>query len=125
VIILVPIGSVVANYERGTDTSSQTTNASAAYVGTYPVSTDQARAIALASAPGATMTGAPLLVSDQGTAVYEVTLDTGMVYVNATSGHVVPQIVTNTTPAATNPTRLTTTNGGQGGERDERGEDSN
>jgi len=48
-----------------------------------------------------------MLVSMEGAAVYEVTLDTGIVYVDATSGHVVPYIVT-AMPAATTSTLATT-----------------
>ncbi len=68
---------------------------SAAQQGTYPVSADQASTNALADSPGATITGAPMLVSYQGAIVYEVTLDTGMVYVDATSGLVVASTATN------------------------------
>ncbi|EFO81000.1 Propeptide PepSY amd peptidase M4 [Oscillochloris trichoides DG-6] len=56
---------------------------------TYAVSADQARDIALGAADaGATLLKAPELVSYQGVAAYEVTLDKGMVYVDAQTGAV-------------------------------------
>ncbi|NNJ12721.1 hypothetical protein EKD04_020560 [Chloroflexales bacterium ZM16-3] len=81
----------------------------AAQPATYPVSADQAGTVALASAPGAAISGTPALVSYQGAVVYEVTLDTGLVYVDATSG----QVLANT---ATNATTNVTTSVGEGGE---------
>jgi hypothetical protein len=127
-IILVVIGIVVMNRSSSTGgspqpavaspqsavASPQPASATVSQSGNYPVSTDQAGTIALASAPGATMTGAPMLVSYQGAIVYEVTLDTGMVYVDATSGKVLANTATNAATAAPN--------GGQGGEGGEGGE---
>jgi hypothetical protein len=120
-IILVVIGIVVANRSSSTGSSPQPAvaspqpaSATVAQPSKYPVSTDQAGTIALASAPGATMTGAPMLVSYQGAIVYEVTLDTGMIYVDATSGKVLANTATNAATAATN--------GGQGGEGGEGGD---
>ena len=55
---------------------------------TYAVSADQAAAIALAAAPGATLARQPELVSFQGAAAYEVALDQGMVYVDANTGQI-------------------------------------
>jgi uncharacterized membrane protein YkoI len=55
---------------------------------TYAVSAEQAQAIALAAAAGATLTGAPDLVSYGGVPAYEVRLDRGLVYVDAQSGAV-------------------------------------
>jgi uncharacterized membrane protein YkoI len=55
---------------------------------TYPVTPDQAIAAALAAAPGATLAGTPELVSYQGTPAFEVPLNWGMVYINATTGTV-------------------------------------
>jgi hypothetical protein len=120
-IILVVIGIVVANRSSSTGSSPQPVvaspqpaSATVAQPSNYPVSTDQAGTIALASAPGATMTGAPMLVSYQGAIVYEVTLDTGMIYVDATSGKVLANTATNAATA--------TPNGGQGGEGGEGGD---
>ena len=55
----------------------------------YPISAEQAGMLALAGAPGATLTGAPTLVSFQGVIAYKVPLDAGMAYVDATSGQVI------------------------------------
>jgi uncharacterized membrane protein YkoI len=55
---------------------------------TYAVSGDTAARIALRAARGATLTRAPELVSFQGVAAYEVTLDRGTIYVDANSGQV-------------------------------------
>jgi hypothetical protein len=55
-----------------------------------------------------------MLVSYQGAIVYEVTLNTGMVYVDATSGKVLANTATNAATAAPN--------GGQGGEGGEGGD---
>jgi len=55
---------------------------------TYAISPDMAATIALNAAPGATLTRQPELVDFQGTAAYEVSLDRGMVYVDANSGQV-------------------------------------
>ena len=55
---------------------------------TYPVSAEQAGSIALSSVPGASLLQQPRLVNLQGTAAYEVLLDRGQVFVDATSGQV-------------------------------------
>jgi hypothetical protein len=133
-IILVAIGAFVANRSGDTASSPQPTSAPAAQPAsvtaaaqpasvtaaaqpvtspvTYPVSADQAGTAALASAPGAALSSTPALVSYQGAVAYEVTLDTGLVYVDATSG----QVLANT---ATNATTNVTTSAGQGGAGDE------
>ena len=54
----------------------------------YAVSTDQARRIALAVAAGSALNGEPELVIFRGVAAYEVTLDRGVVYVDAATGAV-------------------------------------
>jgi len=54
----------------------------------YPVSADQAAGIALGSAAGASLLQQPQLVNFQGVATYEVQLDAGLVYVDASSGQV-------------------------------------
>lgn len=123
-IVLVLIGIVVANRSGSTatgpapaNTAPQTTSATLSPAESFAVSSDQAGSIALASSPGATITGAPMLVTYQGAVVYEVALDTGMVYVDATSG----QVVANT--AATSATAASggapgAQSGGEGGEGD-------
>ncbi|KPL81195.1 PepSY domain-containing protein [Herpetosiphon geysericola] len=54
----------------------------------YPISADQAGQLALAAAPGAGLLATPELVNYAGTAAYEVRLDRGLVYVDATTGAV-------------------------------------
>jgi uncharacterized membrane protein YkoI len=63
--------------------------ASPAQAPEYAVSPDLAAAYALQLAPGATLLGAPELVDFQGTAAYEVRLDRGNLYIDATTGRVV------------------------------------
>ena len=65
------------------DDSSQSSEGSA-----YPVSAEQAGNIALSSVPGASLVQQPRLVNLQGTAAYEVPLDRGQVFVDATNGQV-------------------------------------
>jgi uncharacterized membrane protein YkoI len=54
----------------------------------YPISAEQAGSIALSNAPGASLLQEPQLVNLQGTSAYEVLLDRGQVFVDATSGQV-------------------------------------
>lgn len=54
----------------------------------YKVSAEQATSIALAAEKGAVLTKPTDLVSFKGTAAYEITLDRGVVYVDANSGQV-------------------------------------
>jgi uncharacterized membrane protein YkoI len=54
----------------------------------YPVSWGQAANIALGTVPGSSLLQQPRLVNVNGTVAYEVPLDQGMVYVNATGGQV-------------------------------------
>ena len=94
-IILVLIGVVIAKRPIATGgapapaAAAQPGDTTREQQGGYMVSADQASSIALASAPGATVTGAPMLVSYKDAIFYEVTLDTGMVYVDVTSGQVI------------------------------------
>jgi hypothetical protein len=81
---------------------------------TYPVSAEQAGTLALAGSPGTTLAGTPSLVSFQGVVAYEVPLDAGMAYVDATSGQIL---------AAPGTTGGSSTTGGSGGEGGEDGED--
>jgi len=53
---------------------------------TYPVSPDLAASLALRLAPGSKLTSWPTLVDFQGTAAYEIVLDRGTVYIDATTG---------------------------------------
>ena len=54
----------------------------------YPVTPDQAANIALQAAPGAVLLSQPELVNFQGVMAYEVALDQGLVYVDATTGQI-------------------------------------
>src|SRR5205807_9575020 len=55
----------------------------------YPISSDDAAGIALSSIPGSSLLQQPRLVNFSGTVAYEVPLNVGNVYVDATSGQVV------------------------------------
>ncbi len=57
-------------------------------VTTYPVSADQAAAIALEAMPNAQLIKAPELVSLQGIPAYEVVFDQGTIYIEAQTGAV-------------------------------------
>ncbi|MBX0327208.1 PepSY domain-containing protein [Oscillochloris sp. ZM17-4] len=124
-IILVLVGVVIANRPKSADVAPQPAMTAApqpaiatvSQQGSYPISPEQASGVALAGAPGATITGAPMLVSYQGATVYEVTLDTGMIYVDATSGQIIANTATNATTALT-----TGGQGGTGGDGDGDGE---
>jgi uncharacterized membrane protein YkoI len=74
---------------------------------TYPISPDMAATIALNAVPGATLTRQPELVDFQGAVAYEVILDRGAVYVDATSGQVLY-----------NGAATTASSGGHGGEHE-------
>jgi len=54
----------------------------------YPISPEQAMSLALNAAPGATVLGVPELVLFAGVPAYEVNLDWGKVYIDATTGAV-------------------------------------
>lgn len=58
----------------------------AAVDATYPVSADLAAGLALNLAPGARLAGWPSLVDFQGTVAYEIILDRGPIYIDATTG---------------------------------------
>jgi len=68
---------------------------------TYPISTEQAQAIASNLANGATLTKPAELVRYQGTPAYEVIFDRGAVYVDAQSGAVIASTLTQPQPATT------------------------
>jgi uncharacterized membrane protein YkoI len=68
--------------------AQQTAEPTAVPTPEYPVSADQASMIAMGKVPGATLVTAPELVNFQGTVAYEVVLNRGKVYVNATTGTV-------------------------------------
>jgi len=68
---------------------------------TYPISIEQAQAIALSLANGATLTKPAELVRYQGTPAYEVIFDRSAVYVDAQSGAVIASTLTQPQPATT------------------------
>ncbi|HST04191.1 MAG TPA: PepSY domain-containing protein [Chloroflexia bacterium] len=72
------------------DTSGDQSDANAE----YPVSADQASAIALSIVEGTSLLQQPRLVDFQGRAAYEVQLSRGMVYVDASTGQVLYDGVT-------------------------------
>jgi uncharacterized membrane protein YkoI len=78
--------------------ATQTVVAPAASNSLYAVTPDLAVTIALNVAPGSALLQTPSLVELQSAAAYEVTLDTGLVYVDANSG----QVLYNGTQAAQN-----------------------
>jgi hypothetical protein len=85
---------------------------------TYAVSVDQAGVLAIAGAPGVTLTGTPAIVTYQGVVAYEVPLSNGLAYVDATSG----KLLTAPGTAGATPANGTTSGGGEGGEGGEGGD---
>ena len=71
----------------------------------YPITADAAGRIARAAHPTAALARPPALVSYQGTVAYEVALDAGMVYVDATTGRIVYDGVAAQAGPAPNPRR--------------------
>lgn len=99
--LLVFIGGLVVHLSQTTTAVSATTHQTAAVgapgsasPGSTPdmlaatISPDTAATAALGIAPGAALTRTPEMVNFQGTVAYEVSLDRGTVYVDATSGQV-------------------------------------
>lgn len=78
------IGAGAGSGDRGTSENSSQDSGETS----YPVSPDQAGSIALSNAPGVSLLQQPQLVNFQGTAAYEVLLDRGQIFVDATSGQV-------------------------------------
>jgi uncharacterized membrane protein YkoI len=54
----------------------------------YPISPDMAAYLALSATPGSYLVRAPDLISFQGVVAYEVTLNSGRVYVDANDGQI-------------------------------------
>ncbi len=59
---------------------------SAPALGSYPISADLAAGLAVSLAPGARVMRWPTLVDFQGTVAYEIILDRGAIYIDATTG---------------------------------------
>ncbi len=68
--------------------ASTTTLVAAQAITTGNISATTAGQIAQQAVPGATLNGTPTLVNLQGTVAYQVQLDRGVVYVNATTGQI-------------------------------------
>jgi uncharacterized membrane protein YkoI len=68
--------------------AQQTAEPTATQEPAYPVSAEQAGMIAMGLVPGATLVSTPELVNFQGTVAYEVILNRGKVYVDATTATV-------------------------------------
>jgi hypothetical protein len=109
----VPAATAAAPVATVVEPSATTTQPQTGTV-SYPVSAEQAGTLALAGAPGTALSGTPSLVSFQGVVAYEVPLDTGMAYVDATNGQVL---------AAPGTTGGSSTTGGTGGEGEGEGDD--
>jgi uncharacterized membrane protein YkoI len=76
-----------AAQNSGEQTQAPTDSASAPGPA-YPISAEQAAALALQAAPTSFLQTTPMLVNFDGTVAYEVGLDQGQVYINATTGEV-------------------------------------
>jgi len=85
---------------------------------TYPVSADTAVAIVLTTVRGAALQSPPELVDYMGAVAYEVSLDRGLVYVDANTGKIlangaIPQVVVKTVESSSGG------GGGGGGDHDD------
>lgn len=82
-------GAQTSGDQPGAATGNGTNNTNDTIVSpVYPVTAEQAAALALKAVPGASLRTAPRLVSFQDTVAYEVGLDQGPVYIDATTGEV-------------------------------------
>ena len=86
--VTAPLQSTAPNSAGSGDLGASDGNGQSSEGATYPISAEQAGSIALSNAPGASLLQQPSLVNLQGTAAYEVLLDRGQVFVDATSGQV-------------------------------------
>ncbi len=86
--VTAPLQSTVPNGSGSGDLGTSENSGQSSEGTAYPVSAEQAGNIALSNAPGASLLQQPRLVNLQGTAAYEVLLDRGQVFVDATSGQV-------------------------------------
>jgi uncharacterized membrane protein YkoI len=86
--VTAPVESTAPNGAGSGDLGTSSDSGQSSGGTTYPISAEQAGNIALSNAPGASLLQEPQLVKLQGTAAYEVLLDRGQVFVDATSGQV-------------------------------------
>jgi hypothetical protein len=84
-IMLMFAGDVIGSLSGGLIGSTQPPN--------YPISARLAGIIAQDTEPKATMVGTPTLTSYEGSVVYAVTLDTGTLYVDAKTGRILANMV--------------------------------
>jgi hypothetical protein len=84
-VLLLFVGNVIWSH---TGTTANGALPSETHAPAYAISLDQASVIAKDTAPYAALTGAPALVSYQGTEAYAVPMDVGMIYVQANTGRV-------------------------------------
>ncbi|MEI7769618.1 MAG: hypothetical protein WCI67_06505 [Chloroflexales bacterium] len=84
-IMLMFVGDMAWNLSGGTIGSVEPA--------TYPISLHQASIIAQDTAPSATLVGTPEIASYHGAVAYVITLDTGRIYVEATTGRILVNTV--------------------------------
>lgn len=86
------ISSFISTTET-TDTQPSTLNAVGPKTELITITSDQASSIAQQSSPNSSLIGLPELVNFNGSAAYEVKLDTGVAYVDAKLGQLLDPIV--------------------------------
>jgi hypothetical protein len=84
-IVLMFAGDVIGGISEGMSGSTQPPN--------YPISARLAGIIAHDTEPKATMVGTPTFTSYEGSPAYAVTLDTGTLYVEANTGRILANTV--------------------------------
>src|SRR6476661_3603540 len=83
--VTAPLQSTAPNSAGSGDLGTSDDSGQSSGGAAYPISAEQAGNIALSNAPGASLLQQPSLVNLQGRAAYEVLLDRGQVFVDATS----------------------------------------
>ncbi|MEI7771061.1 MAG: PepSY domain-containing protein [Chloroflexales bacterium] len=86
-VVLMFVGDVIWSHTSSTASVAQP---GAVQSRAYAISPDQAAIIAQDTAPGATITDAPMLITYQGTVAYAVPMDARTLYVEAATGRVLP-----------------------------------
>jgi len=106
-----------ATTPASTETTTPTTEPSPTTAG-FPISPALAAYLAQSLSPNSYLLRSPVLVNFQGTTAYEVALNTGFVYIDATNG----AVLYNGTAAVSNSNGSGSGGGGGGGERDSEGD---
>jgi hypothetical protein len=88
-VLLLVVIDVIGSRVSG---AASNTQPSVAQPDTYHISFDQAGVIALDHAPTAVIIGTPALTSYQGAVAYAVSMDTRVIYVEASTGRVLANI---------------------------------